>query len=107
MTTSIRLRRMTALNTILPRAAPTLADWLRTVAKIQTSNEEFYRLFRRALEDMAALRLPIEGTDHTVFLPGAELPWTGSATRSFRPIGFLRVLGLRLRRILRPPLCWT
>jgi len=55
--------------------AETLADWLRTVAKIQTSNEEFYRLFRRALEDMAALRLPIQGTDHTVFLPAAGLPW--------------------------------
>ena len=55
--------------------AETLADWLRTVAKIQTSNEEFYRLFRRALEDMAALRLPIKGTDHTVFLPAAGLPW--------------------------------
>ena len=57
------------------RHAETLADWLRTVAKIQTSNEEFYRLFRRALEDMAALRLPIEGTDHIVFLPAAGLPW--------------------------------
>ena len=55
--------------------AETLVDWLRTVAKIQTSNEEFYRLFRRALEDMAALRLPIQGTDHRVFLPAAGLPW--------------------------------
>ena len=52
-----------------------MAAWLRTVAKIQTSNEEFYRHFRRALEDMAALRLPIKGTDHTVFLPAAGLPW--------------------------------
>jgi glycogen debranching enzyme len=57
------------------RHAETLADWLRTVVKIQTSNEEFYRLFRRALEDMAALRLPIEGADHTVFVPAAGLPW--------------------------------
>ncbi|MGH6852330.1 MAG: amylo-alpha-1,6-glucosidase, partial [Methylocella sp.] len=57
------------------RHAETVADWLRTVAKIETSNEEFYRLFRRALEDMAALRLPIEGADHTVFLPAAGLPW--------------------------------
>jgi glycogen debranching enzyme len=24
---------------------------------------------------VAALRLPIEGTDHTVFLPAAGLPW--------------------------------
>jgi glycogen debranching enzyme len=55
--------------------AETVQDWLRTVAKIQTSNEEFYRLFRRALEDMAALRLPIAGTDHIVFMPAAGLPW--------------------------------
>jgi len=53
----------------------TMADWLRTVTKIRTSNEEFYRLFRRALEDMAALRLPIETADHRAFLPAAGLPW--------------------------------
>ena len=53
----------------------TMADWLQNVVKIQTSNEEFYRLFRQALEDMAALRLPIAGTDHLVFLPAAGLPW--------------------------------
>ena len=57
------------------RHAETVADWLQTVAKIQTSNEEFYRHFRRALEDMAALRLPIAGTDHIVFMPAAGLPW--------------------------------
>ena len=55
--------------------AETLADWLANVVKIRTSNEEFYRLFRQALEDMAALRLPMEGTDHMVFLPAAGLPW--------------------------------
>jgi len=49
--------------------------WLRTVAKIETCNEEFYRLFRQALEDMAALRLPIRGTNHTVFMPAAGVPW--------------------------------
>jgi len=43
--------------------AGTLADWLRTVLKIRTSNEEFYRLYHQALEDMAALRLPIAGPD--------------------------------------------
>jgi hypothetical protein len=53
----------------------TLSDWLRTVLKIRCSNEEFYRLYRQALEDMAALRLPIFGTDHKVFLPAAGLPW--------------------------------
>jgi glycogen debranching enzyme len=55
--------------------AETMADWLQNVAKIQTSNEEFYRLFRQALEDMAALGLPIAGTDHMVFMPAAGLPW--------------------------------
>jgi glycogen debranching enzyme len=45
------------------------------VLKIRCSNEEFYRLYRQALEDMAALRLPIAGTDHMVFLPAAGLPW--------------------------------
>jgi glycogen debranching enzyme len=50
-------------------------QWLKAVAKIETSNEEFYRLFHQALEDMAALRLPIEGTSHTVFIPAAGLPW--------------------------------
>jgi glycogen debranching enzyme len=55
--------------------AETMAEWLQTVAKIETSNEEFYRLFRQALEDMAALRLPIRGTDHVIFLPAAGLPW--------------------------------
>ena len=43
--------------------------------KIRTSNEEFYRLYHQALEDMAALRLPIAGTDHMVFVPAAGLPW--------------------------------
>src|SRR5262249_24726563 len=56
--------------------AETRADWLQTVLKIRTSNEEFYRLYRQALEDMAALPLPRVGTDHLVFLPPARLPWT-------------------------------
>lgn len=55
--------------------AESLSDWLRSVLKIRTSNEEFYRLYRQALEDMAALRLPIAGTDHMIFLPAAGLPW--------------------------------
>jgi len=58
-----------------PEHAETMADWLENVVKIRTSNEEFYRLFRQALEDMAALRLPIRETDHLVFLPAAGLPW--------------------------------
>jgi glycogen debranching enzyme len=55
--------------------AEALTDWLQSVLKIRCSNEEFYRLYHQALEDMAALRLPIVGTDHMVFLPAAGLPW--------------------------------
>jgi glycogen debranching enzyme len=55
--------------------AEMLSDWLRSVLNIRTSNEEFYRLYRQALEDMQALRLPIGDTDHKAFLPAAGLPW--------------------------------
>jgi glycogen debranching enzyme len=51
------------------------SDWQDRVLHIRTSNEEFYRFYRQGIEDMAALRLPIEGTDHMVFLPAAGLPW--------------------------------
>jgi glycogen debranching enzyme len=50
-------------------------DWRQTVLKLQTSNEEFYRFYHQAIDDMAALRLPIAGTDHMEFLPAAGLPW--------------------------------
>ena len=52
-----------------------LEDWQKTVLKIRTSNEEFYRLNRQAICDMASLRLPIEGTDHLQFVPAAGVPW--------------------------------
>ncbi|HET6610277.1 MAG TPA: glycogen debranching N-terminal domain-containing protein [Rhodopila sp.] len=50
-------------------------DWRETVLKLRSSNEEFYHFFHQAIDDMAALRLPMEGTDHLVFLPAAGLPW--------------------------------
>jgi glycogen debranching enzyme len=49
--------------------------WQRTVLKIKTSNEEFYRCYDQGVHDMAALRLPLAGTDHMVFVPAAGLPW--------------------------------
>src|SRR5579863_6620774 len=54
---------------------PSRTDWQDTVLKIRTSNEEFYRCYHQAIEDMSALRLPITGTDHMVFVPAAGLPW--------------------------------
>src|ERR1700722_5416091 len=55
--------------------AGTMEDWQRTVLKIETSNEEFYRCYNQGVQDMAALRLPLKGTDHMVFVPAAGLPW--------------------------------
>jgi glycogen debranching enzyme len=52
-----------------------LQDWRQAVLKIRTSNEEFYRLFSQAVEDMQALPLPISGTDETHFVPAAGMPW--------------------------------
>ncbi|HEY7578304.1 MAG TPA: glycogen debranching N-terminal domain-containing protein, partial [Acetobacteraceae bacterium] len=49
--------------------------WQQTVLKIHSSNEEFYRCYRQAIEDMSALRLPLAGTDHMMFVPAAGLPW--------------------------------
>jgi glycogen debranching enzyme len=50
-------------------------QWQRTVLKIETSNEEFYRCYTQGVQDMAALRLALQGTDHMVFVPAAGLPW--------------------------------
>ncbi len=52
-----------------------ISAWQRTVLKIETSNEEFYRCYNQGVQDMAALRLPLQGTDHMVFVPAAGLPW--------------------------------
>jgi len=52
-----------------------LVEWRRSTLKLNAGNDEFQRLFRQAIDDMAALRLPIEGTDATRFVPAAGLPW--------------------------------
>ena len=52
-----------------------MEKWRRTVLKIKTSNEEFYRCYDQGVQDMAALRLPLKGTNHMVFVPAAGLPW--------------------------------
>jgi len=57
------------------RHAENLRDWQSRVLSITTSNEEYYRFFHQAIDDMAALRLPSLSGDHMVFLPAAGLPW--------------------------------
>ena len=69
------LPRAARLHRSASSAPAAHTDWQDTVLKIRTSNEEFYRFYRQAIEDMAALRLPIAGTDHMVFVPAAGLPW--------------------------------
>ena len=56
-------------------AARLLKAWRASVLKIESSDAGFSRAFSQALGDMAALRLPIEGTDDTKFVPAAGLPW--------------------------------
>jgi glycogen debranching enzyme len=56
-------------------AAKKQKAWRSTVLKIETSDTGFARAFSQALDDMAALRLPIEGTDQLKFVPAAGLPW--------------------------------
>ncbi|CAX23033.1 conserved protein of unknown function; putative glycosyl transferase [Methylorubrum extorquens DM4] len=52
------------------------ADWRQSALKIQTGNEEFYRLFRQALDDIAALILPHAGSDGKArLIPAAGVPW--------------------------------
>src|SRR5262249_49813639 len=55
--------------------AENLADWKRVTTQITTSNEDFYRLYRQAVEDMAALRLPPVGDHLHELLAGAGGPW--------------------------------
>ncbi len=56
-------------------------QWKDNVLSIRTSNEEFYRTFHQAVDDMAALRLPEggadggDGGDGMSFIPAAGLPW--------------------------------
>ena len=55
--------------------ARSLADWQRRALKLRTSNEEFYRLYHQAVEDMAVLRMPHWGEGHNEFVPAAGVPW--------------------------------
>ncbi|HZL00996.1 MAG TPA: glycogen debranching N-terminal domain-containing protein [Caulobacteraceae bacterium] len=57
------------------RTSRRLGAWQDAALKIQAGNEEFWRFYHQSLEDMAALRLPIEGTDHLQFVPAGGVPW--------------------------------
>ncbi len=50
-------------------------SWRDEVLKIRTSNEELYRCYRQAVDDIAALRLPTSETGPHQFVPAAGVPW--------------------------------
>ena len=52
-----------------------LNEWRGAALKLETSNEQYYQFYRQSVEDMAALRLPLEGTDHLEFVPAGGVPW--------------------------------
>ncbi len=52
-----------------------LADWRRDTLKLQTPNEEFYRTFHQAVDDMAALRMSVGTNGESDLMPAAGLPW--------------------------------
>lgn len=52
-----------------------LDDWRGAVLKVRSSYRDFEELYRQAIEDMAALRLTVEGTGHLEFTPAAGIPW--------------------------------
>jgi hypothetical protein len=62
-----------------------LENWKDSVLKIETSNDDFHRLFRQAVEDMASLRFPIDRTDDLEFVPAAGVPWFVRFVRSRQP----------------------
>ncbi|PBB65226.1 amylo-alpha-1,6-glucosidase [Mesorhizobium sp. WSM4312] len=62
-------------NCLGSKAAKRVSAWRSMVCKLSTPNGEFQQLYNQAIEDMAALRLPIEGTDQLEYVPAAGLPW--------------------------------
>ncbi|MBV9432175.1 MAG: amylo-alpha-1,6-glucosidase [Hyphomicrobiales bacterium] len=71
----IRAPRQCSHTSATSDHAVKMDEWRNRVLKIATSNEEFYRCFNQGVQDLAALRLPLPGTDHMVFVPAAGLPW--------------------------------
>jgi glycogen debranching enzyme len=57
------------------QSAHSLAHWKEVTTQITTPNEEFYRLYRQSVEDMAALRLPRDEEHPQDLLTAAGVPW--------------------------------
>ena len=55
--------------------AQRLAQWRRDTTKLQSANEEFYRFYAQAVDDMAALRMAVRQDGERELMPAAGLPW--------------------------------
>jgi glycogen debranching enzyme len=54
--------------------ATEMSRWKEVTTSITTANEDIYRLFKQSVEDMAALRLPLQGAANES-VPAAGVPW--------------------------------
>ncbi|GAC1343301.1 MAG: glycogen debranching N-terminal domain-containing protein [Acetobacteraceae bacterium] len=52
-----------------------LQAWRNRALKLESSVHAFERLFAQAVEDLAALRLPVETETGVEYIPAAGLPW--------------------------------
>ena len=50
-------------------------SWCAQAMRLRTSWTPLQQLYEQSLEDLASLRLPIEGTDLHEFVPAAGIPW--------------------------------
>ncbi len=55
--------------------ARTLECWRSQAIRLHTPYAPLQSLYDRSVDDLAALRLPLEGTDATRFVPAAGIPW--------------------------------
>ena len=55
--------------------ARALAEWRSQAMRVRTPCAPLQHLYDQSLDDLAALRLPMEGTDATQFVPAAGIPW--------------------------------
>jgi glycogen debranching enzyme len=57
------------------RAGRALTGWRQAVPRLDSSNSAFARLHTQAVDDLAALRLPVVTDDDAQYMPAGGLPW--------------------------------
>ncbi len=55
--------------------ADALRNWRSQAMRLKTPHMGLQQLFDQSVDDLAALRLPLEGTDMEAFVPAAGIPW--------------------------------